>query len=218
MKVVSLTNTVSTAAELASEIVRHPRDSRQIVAIVGAPGSGKSTLADKLRDEIVQTHMLSAEVVPMDGFHYDNSILDARGLRPRKGSPNTFDVDGFESLLQRLSSEPRRDLAIPVFDRTLDLTRASARIIQKNVDILIVEGNYLLLDQQPWRQLRNFFTLTVKIDCPREVIEKRLIRRWLDLGMSEVAARSKVEGNDLLNADVIENCSLEAQISFLACG
>lgn len=200
---------------LAAEIFRRQRHGRFVVAIFGAPGSGKSTLADRLRTEITQSFHVSTEVVPMDGFHYDNAILDDKGLRPRKGSPETFDVDGLASLLQRLRAGPPRDVAIPVFDRMLDMTRASARIIGKDVDILLVEGNYLLLDQSPWDQLKDCFDVTVKIECPREELEKRLMKRWLDLRMSEKESRAKVEGNDLLNADLIESTSLAADILFL---
>ena len=206
---------VTSEAALAAEIVRRKRHGRLVVAIFGAPGSGKSTLADRLRAEITQSFHVSTEVVPMDGSHYDNAILDAKGLRPRKGSPETFDVDGLASLIQRLRAGPPRDVAIPVFDRTLDMTRASARIVDKEVDILLVEGNYLLLDQKPWDRLKDYFDVTVKIECLRDELEKRLMKRWLDLGMSEKESRSKVEGNDLLNADLIESTSLAADILFL---
>lgn len=201
-------------AALAAEVVRRQRSGRLIVAIFGAPGSGKSTLADRLRVEITQSFQVSTEVIPMDGFHYDNTILDDKGLRSRKGSPKTFDVDGLASLLQRLRAGPRRDVAIPIFDRELDMTRASARIIGKDVDILLVEGNYLLLDQSPWGGLKDYFDLTIKIECPREELEKRLMKRWLDLGMSMEESRTKVEGNDLQNADAIESLSLPADIRF----
>ena len=207
--------TVTNEAALAVEVVKMQRHRRLLVAIFGSPGSGKSTLADRLRAEISQSFRVSAEVVPMDGFHYDNAILDDKGLRPRKGSPETFDVDGLASLLQRLRARPPRDVAIPVFDRTLDMTRASAQIIGKDVEIVLVEGNYLLLDQEPWDRLKDYFDVTVKIECPREELEKRLMQRWLDLGMSEEKSRSKVEGNDLLNADLIESTSLAADINFV---
>ena len=207
--------TVTNEAALAVEVVKMQRHRRRLVAIFGSPGSGKSTLADRLRAEISQSFRVSAEVVPMDGFHYDNAILDDKGLRPRKGSPETFDVDGLASLLQRLRAGSLRDVAIPVFDRTLDMTRASAQIIGKDVEIVLVEGNYLLLDHEPWDRLKDYFDVTVKIECPREELEKRLMQRWLDLGMSEETSRSKVEGNDLLNADLIESTSLAADINFV---
>ena len=74
---------------------------RVLVALAGAPGSGKSTLATELARRL-RDQRLACEVVPMDGFHLDNAVLDARGLRARKGSPETFDADGFVHLVRRL--------------------------------------------------------------------------------------------------------------------
>lgn len=214
MQDVSEPRFLSDQAALASEIAGRKKSERLIVAIVGAPGSGKSTLSDQLRDRLIAWHGVTCEVVPMDGFHYDNAILDQMGLRARKGSPQTFDVDGLDNLLERLRVHPSNDVAVPVFDREIDLSRASARVIGNDVDVLLVEGNYLLLEQKPWDELRKHFDLTVKIRSERKVLEQRLMQRWLDLGMSEKASRTKVESNDLLNADTIETLSAAADILY----
>ena len=116
---------------------------RYMVGIAGAPGSGKSTLSAQLRDALIAKGE-SASVVPMDGFHFDDAILNARGHRARKGAPFTFDVLGFEVLLKRIKlREP--DIAIPVFDRSVELSRAGADIISAEIKFILVEGNYLLL-------------------------------------------------------------------------
>ncbi len=185
-----------------------------VVALVGAPGSGKSTLSEALRAALVDQFGVSAEVVPMDGFHYDNAILDARGWRARKGAPHTFDVAGLASMLERLRRQPLSDVAVPVFDRERDLSAASARIVGKEASLLLVEGNYLLLDQAPWRQLNGLFDLSVMIDCPRALLEQRLMARWLDLGLPEDKARQKVDGNDLPNADLVLSTSAAADLVF----
>ena len=128
---------------------------RFMVAIAGAPAAGKSTLAEELRDKLLARGE-SAVVVPMDGYHFDDIILNARGHRSRKGAPYTFDVAGFEHLLRRIRSrEP--DIAIPVFDRTMELSRAGADIISAETRFILVEGNYLLLDEEPWSRLRLLF-------------------------------------------------------------
>ncbi|MCP6324430.1 nucleoside/nucleotide kinase family protein, partial [Klebsiella pneumoniae] len=81
------------------------------------PGAGKSTISEHLRNTINQGEAGPAVIVPMDGFHLDNVILDERGLRRRKGSPPTFDCEGFAALLERLKNTSE-DVVIPVFDRT----------------------------------------------------------------------------------------------------
>lgn len=185
---------------LAAEIVRRANGAeRLVVAIAGAPGSGKSTIAEALRADIAARGETVA-VVPMDGFHFDNRVLEARGLLPRKGAPETFDVAGFHHLLGRIvAREP--DVAIPVFDRSIEIARAGAAIVSAETPIILVEGNYLLLDEPPWTGLAPLFNLTVWLDVPLPELERRLIRRWLKHGFAGGAARQKALSNDIPNAE-----------------
>lgn len=190
---------MDTGSLVAEIVARANGIERLVVAIAGAPGSGKSTLADKLRDDIAESGETVA-VVPMDGFHFDNRVLEERGLLPRKGAPETFDVAGFRHLLGRIAArEP--DIAIPVFDRSIEIARAGAAIIAAETHIILVEGNYLLLDEQPWTGLQPLFDLTVWLDVPMEELERRLIRRWLKHGFAGGAARHKALSNDIPNAE-----------------
>ncbi len=196
---------------LAAEILARAKGrERLIVAIAGAPAAGKSTLAEALCQKI---NALSAAqpsvVVPMDGFHYDNAILDARGYRARKGAPHSFDADGFRALLSRLKSETG-DIAIPVFDRSMDLARAGAAMVTAQHQILLVEGNYLLLDQPVWCDLRQYFDLSIFLQVPLPVLEQRLIQRWLDHGADYEAARARALANDIPNAQTVTEQSGKA--------
>lgn len=185
-------------AGLADRLVASQGPKRRIVAVAGAPGSGKSTFAERLRDKIAER--LPVEVVPMDGFHYDDMVLEARGWRPRKGAPHTFDVDGFGATLDRLRADDGRDVAIPVFDRSIEIARAGARIITPEARLLIAEGNYLLLDDPDWALLRDRFDATVFLDVPEDEIEARLLDRWQGYGLDEAAIAAKLQENDLPNA------------------
>ena len=132
-----------------------PGAGRRLVAIAGAPGSGKSTLAERLVEDLNAAAPATAAVLPMDGYHYDDAVLIARGLRARKGAPDTFDVAGFGYMLARLKRNDEPEVAVPVFDRDLEISRGSARMIPQEVRVLVVEGNYLLLDRAPWSALRS---------------------------------------------------------------
>lgn len=184
-------------AHLAATLFRRAAGlQRLMVAIAGPPGAGKSTLVDTLLPLLPEGE---AAIVSMDGFHYDNAVLDARGLRSRKGAPETFDVDGFAAVLSRLRAG-EAEVAVPLFDRKADLARAGATIISPRVRFVLVEGNYLLLDEAPWSALAPLFDHTVFLDLAEEELEKRLIQRWLDHGHTREAARERVLSNDLPNA------------------
>lgn len=152
-----------------------------------------------------------ARVVPMDGFHYDDKVLNMRGLRSRKGAPETFDAAGFVHLMQRLRAGG--DVAIPVFDRSMELSRAAADIVLDSDRFLIVEGNYLLLDEAPWDGLRAFFDLTVFFDVPEAELDRRLLARWAHYGKTPEAARAWIDSNDMPNIRRVIDGSRAADVT-----
>ncbi|WP_155810900.1 nucleoside triphosphate hydrolase [Phyllobacterium sp. UNC302MFCol5.2] len=202
-----------TVEDLVPELLaRAARTHRLIVAIAGAPGAGKSTASAALCEAINAREPGAAIVVPMDGFHLDNAILDAMNLRKRKGSPPTFDCAGFEALLNRLR-HIGDDVVIPLFDRKLDLARAGADIVRAGQRILLVEGNYLLLDQAPWDRLAPLFDVTVFLEVDRLELENRLVQRWLGLGHNVGSAQQRALSNDMPNAELVLEESREADFT-----
>ncbi len=183
------------------------RKKRLMVGIAGAPGSGKSTLAEALRGALGA----EAIVVPMDGFHFDDVVLNARGHRARKGAPHTFDVAGFEVLLKRIKAR-EVDIAIPVFNRATEMSHAGASIISADVKFILVEGNYLLLKHKGWRKLKPLFDFTIFLKVPEDVLEQRLLARWRGFGFNEAEARAKALGNDIPNAKTVINESAKADL------
>jgi len=189
---------MSEIASLAATIFRRAgKAERFVVAIAGPPGSGKSTLAERLSEVLPADR---TAIVPMDGFHFDDIVLNQRGLRPRKGAPETFDYPGFASLLKRIRTG-EADIAIPVFDRSMELSRAGAAIIGSDVKFVLVEGNYLLLDEQPWSALGSLFDFSIFLDVPRFELERRLMERWREHGKSDEDARSWIASNDMPNIE-----------------
>ena len=185
---------------------------RYFIALSGPPASGKSTISEKLvKDLTLKGH--NSSILQMDGFHYDDQILKQKSLLLKKGAPETFDVMGFLNYLFRLQNE--NEVAIPIFDRSLELSRSSAVIISKETRVVIVEGNYILLKTHPWRELHKFFNSTIMINTKHEILEKRLIERWRSFNIPEEEIKQKVFENDLPNGVNVYKNSILADFNLL---
>ena len=197
---------------LVASILNAPQQGqRRIVAIAGPPGSGKSTIAKALVPLVAKAGVI-AQVVPMDGFHLDNSILLERNLMDVKGSPGTFDVRGLAELISRLGNEP--EIIFPKFDRDKDLAIAGAGFVSEECDLVLVEGNYLLLDAPFWRDLWKYWDFSVFLDVEPKLLQERLMQRWLDQGLSFDQAKKRVNDNDLVNLKTVVCSSSIADFTF----
>ncbi|RKE83394.1 nucleoside/nucleotide kinase family protein [Rhizobium sp. AG855] len=191
---------------LAREALRLHADrggARVLLAIAGAPGSGKSTIAEAVADCINRDRPGLAAVFPMDGYHYDDHVLDAMGRRAHKGAPDTFDAHGLRHMLLRLKENAEETIAVPVFDRQIEIARAGGRLIDRGTGIILCEGNYLLLRQPPWDRLKPIFDFAVFVDVTQAELRRRLTERWQGYGLSPEQIRFKLEENDLPNGVAI---------------
>ncbi len=194
---------------LASELVGMQKSKqRTVIAIAGAPASGKSTLAADLVAQL-QGNGQMASLLPMDGFHLDNSILEKQVQIDVKGAPQTFDIFGFMALMNRIHDRSA-PIYYPTFDRSRDLAIAGSGVIERSDEFIVVEGNYLLLDQHPWKSLKQLFDYTIFIDTDLEVLKKRLVQRWVSYGYELAGATKRALGNDIPNAKLVKDFQLAA--------
>jgi pantothenate kinase len=173
---------------------------RYLIGIVGKPGAGKSTLSAYLLEQL---HSSEVTVVPMDGYHLSNAVLQELGRADRKGAPDTFDIAGFASLLQRIRNEKSVDVYYPVFDRSIEESIAAQGVVTKETKVVIVEGNYLLHDSGGWEEIAELLDELWFIDLDDEKRLERLIARHIAYGKSPADAQSWSRGSDEVNARTI---------------
>jgi pantothenate kinase len=178
---------------------------RRMIAIAGAPGSGKSTIVAELAKRIP-----GSAIVPMDGFHQDNDTLTARGRLHRKGAPDTFDTGAMLRVLQKVARGGA--VSVPVFDRGADAVVPDGALIPATADIILVEGNYLLLDTPGWREMHEMWDLTVLLDVSPDELRRRLVRRWTDHDLTPQQALDRAASNDLPNAQTVMTQSIVPDI------
>ncbi|MBD8687748.1 MULTISPECIES: nucleoside triphosphate hydrolase [unclassified Rhizobium] len=185
---------------------------RLMIAIAGAPGSGKSTIAERVVEVLNEEAGVCAALFPMDGFHYDDAVLNEMRRREFKGAIDTFDVHGLRHMLERLKRNEDDVVAVPVFDRAIEIARAGGRLIPQSVNIIVCEGNYLLASQSPWNLLKPIFDVTVFVDVDEDDLRQRLRARWQNFNMDDAEITRKVEENDLPNGLLVASTSLEPDL------
>ncbi|MET8985463.1 nucleoside/nucleotide kinase family protein [Nonomuraea wenchangensis] len=200
-------NTDEDGPTLADTLIERVHDlaaggRRVVLGIAGCPGAGKSTLAHWLADRLTATG-LPAVQVPMDGFHLADVELERLGRRHRKGAPDTFDACGYLALLRRLHSETGTVVYAPSFDRDLEQPLAGAIPVPPEARVVVSEGNYLLVPQDPWPLVRAAMTEVWYADLDDRVRLDRLVRRHIRFGKAPEAAERWAAEVDEPNAAAI---------------
>lgn len=180
---------------------------RRTLGITGAPGAGKSTLAERIVGELGPE---TAVLVSMDGFHLANEVLHSLGRHERKGAHDTFDAWGYVALMERLRAQPKhaangRDGIIyaPHFRRDLEEPIGSATPVDPQTPLVVTEGNYLLLESEPWPHARAAIDEVWFLAPTEQQRLSQLIERHQRFGRSPDEALERSLGSDQRNADMI---------------
>jgi pantothenate kinase len=197
------------ASGAATEIQRQAllllgRPGRKAIGIAGGPGAGKSTLALCLVAAVNRDVPGIAAYVPMDGFHMQHARLVALGIDRDKGKPHTFEALKFVAFLERLIGAQGMTVRGPGYSRKIEDVVEDAIAVGADARLLVVEGNYLLLEEHPWELIRPLLDLVVHIDVPRHVARQRLLRRHAEEGLfSQAHINAHLEHVDLPNYDLV---------------
>jgi pantothenate kinase len=188
---------VPTLVERARKLVAH--GGRRILGIAGPPGGGKSTVARAVVAELGEI----ARLVPMDGFHLAQAELVRLGRRDRMGAPDTFDVAGYAALLRRLRDSGEPVVYAPEFRREIEEPIAGAIAIPRSAALVVTEGNYLLLGDGDWAQVRPLLDEAWYVETDEELRFERLVQRHIQFGKTPEYARAWVLRSDEANAAIV---------------
>jgi pantothenate kinase len=189
---------------------------RRIVGVAGSPGAGKTTLATAVVRALNASGRPGeadwAVHVPMDGFHLADRELARLGRLQRKGAPDTFDAAGYAALLERLRRDTHQVVYAPAFDRDIEQPIAGTIPVGPGCRLVVTEGNYLLLDDEPWPLARAQLDEVWFCRVDHDVRRRRLVDRHVRFGKPAPAAEAWVEQVDELNARRIETSRIAADL------
>ena len=173
---------------------------RTLVGIVGKPGAGKSTVVEQIEKKYRPDQV---SIIPMDGFHLSNEELISLGRRERKGAPDTFDVEGFISLIERVKIDHSIDHKFPIFHREIEASVDNEGIVPKESRVIVIEGNYLFSSDHNWDGIFPMLNHTWFIEINDEIRIERLIARHVRYGKTPEEAEAWSRGSDETNARFI---------------
>jgi len=176
------------------------QSTRSLIGIVGKPGAGKSTVVEQIQTKY-RSHEVS--IIPMDGFHLSNEELISLGRRERKGAPDTFDVEGFTSLIKSVKIDHSVDHKFPIFYREIETSIADEGMVPKESKVVDIEGNYLFSEAHNWDAIYPLLDHTWFIEIDDEIRVQRLIARHVRYGKTLEEAEAWSQGSDETNARFI---------------
>ncbi|KAK1462880.1 short chain dehydrogenase [Colletotrichum cuscutae] len=181
----------------------HPR---LIIALAGPPGSGKTTIAQKVVSAInasQEPHPKSI-VLSADGFHLPLAALralpNAAEAIARRGAPWTFDGQAVIDLVRQLqASAGLRPVLAPTFDHKVKDPVFDGFTVDADVQVCIVERNYLLVDDEPWNQIADLVDERWLVRVEPTLARRRVAARHLAAGIEETMERAlfRAESNDM---------------------
>lgn len=197
------------------------KGSRVIAYIAAPPGAGKSTLTEFITKLSATTDgVKNVTGIGMDGFHrYQDYLLTHTTMRDGKqinmvdikGAPITFDLEALESRIKSLLTD--EVVPWPTYNRLTHNPEEGA--ITVDGDIVLIEGNYLLLDEPGWKELSGLADYTISISADPNMLRTRLVNRKIASGATPEAAEKFVDFSDMANVMICTEKMKDADLKLL---
>ncbi|KAK9470706.1 P-loop containing nucleoside triphosphate hydrolase protein [Dipodascopsis tothii] len=212
-------DTVNALVRRAVDLSRERHGERVLIAISGAPGSGKSSLTERVQAGLnvvlaKESPSSRAAILPQDGYHLSRAALrqlpDPDIAFARRGAPFTFDPHALVEQVRELRDHPERTQYAPSFNHRRKDPDERAIVITPDDRIVLIEGSFVHLDIEPWRDIAALVDELWFVRVDRAELKKRIIRRHLAAGIADTyeEAEARALNNDLLNGDYILGHSL----------
>lgn len=198
---------VQTALNKIESYTKQPN--RSLIGLTGGPGSGKSTLANYLLDHFTKQQDTQVVCLSMDGFHLSKEQLhrlpNSEDAIARRGAPWTFDSAAFVERVKKIKQGYQQENILwPSFDHALGDPITDDASIKKETKVILIEGLYLLHQQDGWQESQALFNEHWFLDIPVDVAIERLAKRHMQAwGFSHEQAMNRINQSDGLNAELV---------------
>lgn len=193
------------------------RKERLIVFMAAPPAVGKTTLCEFLEHLSKQEKELTnIQALGLDGFHYHSDYINSHDaivlgervpMKQVKGCPETYDTEKLRQKLEQIKTE---NILWPVYDRNLhDVVEDQIKVCE---DIILIEGNWLLLKEEPWKSMQQFADYKILILAKEEMLKERLISRKEKGGSTRQEAEAWYENSDSKNVKRVLKDSLRGDL------
>ncbi len=198
--------------------IQKEKGRRILVMLAAPPGAGKSTLLSFL-DHLTHEYndLASIQTIGMDGFHRRQEYLVSHTVQRDgkeiamvkiKGAPATFDLDRVTESVKKVAAG--EVCGWPIYNRLLHNPTENALTV--NGEIVILEGNYLLLKEAGWSGLKKYADYTISVCAEEDCLRERLIDRRIKTGVDPETAAQFVDFSDMPNVRLCLQKTVDADL------